>query len=130
MADSPEAIKKSTKTYLLVFLALCIGTVVTVMVATIEALDVGDHGFDKWDAVLGILIATFKATLVALIFMHLNHEKKGVYWIFASGLVFVAFMGALIALAKSDPIEDAYFYTAQPRPAAEVVDAAAAEPAQ
>jgi caa(3)-type oxidase subunit IV len=119
MADSPEEIKKATKTYLLVFLALCIGTVVTVMVATIEALDVGKHGFDIWDMILGLIIATVKSALVALIFMHLNHEKKAVYWIFGSGLVFVAWMGALIAFAKADPIHDDFFYNSPAKPVAE-----------
>jgi len=121
MADSPEEIKKATKTYLLVFLALCIGTVVTVMVATIEALDVGHHGFDMADMILGLIIATVKSALVALIFMHLNHEKKAVYWIFGSGLFFVAWMGGLIAFAKADPIHNDFFYTT---PANPVVEAA------
>jgi len=121
MADSPEEIKKATKIYLLVFLALCIGTVVTVLVATVEALDVGRHGFDLADMVLGLIIATIKAGLVALIFMHLNHEKKAIYWIFGSGLIFVAWMGALIAFAKKDPIHDDYFYNTPAKPMVEVV---------
>lgn len=29
---------------------------------------------------LGLLVATFKASLVAAIFMHLNNEKKIIYW--------------------------------------------------
>lgn len=119
MADSPEEIKKATKIYLLVFLALCIGTVVTVLVATVEALDVGQHGFDLADMVLGLIIASVKAGLVALIFMHLNHEKKAIYWIFGSGLIFVAWMGVLIALAKNDPIHDDYFYKPSPKPLVE-----------
>lgn len=124
MADSPEAIKKATKTYMMVFGALCVGTVVTVLVATVEALDIGGHGFDMYDCILGLLIATVKATLVAAIFMHLNHEKKAVYWIFASGLIFAAWMAALIALAKADPIEDPFFYGEKSEPAA--VEATAA----
>lgn len=118
MADSPEAIKKATKIYLMVFGALCVGTVVTVLVATVEALDIGGHGFDMYDCILGLLIATVKATLVAAIFMHLNHEKKAVYWIFAAGLIFAAWMAALIALAKADPIHDPFFYGEKSEPAA------------
>jgi cytochrome c oxidase subunit 4 len=114
MADSPEAIKKAARLYLIIFGALLVGTVLTVLVATVEKLDIGGHGFDTADMVLGLIIASVKATLVALIFMHLNHEKKAVYWIFASGLVFAAWMGALIALAKSDPIHDDYFYSGPP----------------
>lgn len=114
MADSIEALEKSKMTYLLVFFALLVGTVLTVLVASppesLYWLDVGDHGFDKWDAILGLLIATTKATLVAVIFMHLNHEKKAIYWIFGSGLIFVAWLGYLFSLAYRNPIHDYLFY--------------------
>ncbi len=114
MADSIEALQKSKKTYLLVFFALLVGTVLTVVVADPPAflywLDVGEHGFDKYDAILGLLIATTKASLVAVIFMHLNHEKKAIYWIFGSGLIFVAWMAFLLALAYRSPIHDYLFY--------------------
>lgn len=110
MADSAEDVRKSIRTYLFVGAVLFVGTVLTVLVATVPALDVGHHGFDVWDAILGLAIATTKASLVAAIFMHLNHEKKAVYWIFGSGLVFVVALFALTALAKYDPIHDEYFY--------------------
>ncbi len=114
MADSIEALEKSKKTYLMVFGALLVGTVLTVLVADppefLYWLDVGDHGFDKWDAILGLMIASTKATLVALIFMHLNHEKKAVYWIFATGIIHAAWLGFLLALAYRDPIHDFLFY--------------------
>lgn len=110
MANSVEEIQKSKKTYMLVFMALLVGTVVTVLVATVEALDIGEHGFDKWDAILGLLIATIKASLVGLIFMHLNHEKKAIYWIFLSALVLCASMFGLLFLAKYSPIFDHFFY--------------------
>lgn len=110
MADTPEAIRKSIRTYMFVGTVLFIGTIVTVLVATVPWLDVGVHGFDVWDAILGLAIAATKASLVAVIFMHLNHEKKAVYWIFGSGLVFVVALFALTALAKYDPIHDPLFY--------------------
>ena len=110
MADSPEEIKKHIKTYLLIGLVLFVGTVLTVLVATVEALDIGRHGFDMADCILGLGIATTKATLVALIFMHLNHEKKAVYWIFGGSLLFCACLYLLTAWAKADPIHDNLFY--------------------
>lgn len=110
MADSIEAIQKAKKTYLLVFGALLVGTVLTVLVATVPALDIGGHGFDMWDAVLGLIIASTKASLVAAIFMHLNHEKKLIYWVFFGAIFFFFAMGALFALAESSPIWDTYFY--------------------
>jgi caa(3)-type oxidase subunit IV len=113
MADTPEAVRKSIRTYLFVGSVLFIGTIVTVLVATVPWLDVGHHGFDTMDAILGLAIATTKASLVAAVFMHLNHEKKAVYWIFGSGLIFVFWLFALIALAKKDPIHDPLFYGSQ-----------------
>lgn len=110
MADSIEAIQKAKKTYLLVFGALLVGTVLTVLVATVPALDIGGHGFDGWDAVLGILIATTKASLVAAIFMHLNHEKKLIYFVFFGAIFSFFAMGGLLALAESSPIFDHNFY--------------------
>ena len=41
MADTPEAVRKSIRTYLFVGAVLFIGTIVTVLVATVPALDVG-----------------------------------------------------------------------------------------
>lgn len=110
MADTPEAVRKSIRIYLFVGAVLFLGTILTYLVATVPALDVGQHGFDAMDAVLGFAIAATKASLVAAIFMHLNHERKAVYWIFGSGLVFVIALFGLTALAKSDPIHDPLFY--------------------
>ncbi|GAA5483015.1 cytochrome C oxidase subunit IV family protein [Haloferula sargassicola] len=104
MADSVEHIKKATRLYLIIGAALFAGTIATVLVATVPALDFGRHGFDSVDMILGLLIATTKASLVAAIFMHLNHEKKAIYWLFASGLAFAFFMVFLIFWAKADPI--------------------------
>jgi caa(3)-type oxidase subunit IV len=109
--DSPEAIKKSLRLYILIGAVLFIGTTLTVMVATMESLDFGRHGFDAADCVVGLLIATTKALLVAFIFMHLNHEKKAIYWLFGSGLCMVCSLAFLTALAIYDPILDTLFYS-------------------
>lgn len=110
MANSPEEIQKAKKTYVLVFLALLVCTVLTVAVATVEALDIGRHGFDWKDAVLGLIIATFKASLVGAIFMHLNHEKKSIYWIFFGAFIFAIALFGLTGFAEIDPIFDPYFF--------------------
>jgi caa(3)-type oxidase subunit IV len=104
MADSVAEIKKAKKLYTFIGLTLFIFTGITVAVATVPALDVGGHGFDVYDMVLGLLIAAFKASLVMLIFMHLNHEKKLVYFLFIMGIVFGIFLMAITAWAFSDPI--------------------------
>ncbi len=104
MADTPEEIRSHFKQYSIIGGILFIGTVLTVAVATVPWMDIGGHGFDKDDCILGLTIATTKATLVALIFMHLNHEKKAIYWIFLGALVFGAMLIALFSFAMSDPI--------------------------
>ncbi|MEP4079145.1 cytochrome C oxidase subunit IV family protein [Haloferula sp.] len=111
MADTPEAIKKSQKLYLFIGLCLFIGTIVTVAVATVPALDVGGHGFDKWDMILGLCIASFKVALVMYFFMHLNHEKGWVYGSFALAIVMAFFLAFLLFLAKGDPIKYDKFST-------------------
>lgn len=121
MADTPEAIKKSQKLYLLIGAILFIFTVVTVAVATVPALDVGRHGFDTADMILGLAIASFKASLVGAIFMHLNHEKGMVYFVFGLGIVMGIALMVLTGWAYSDitnygsPTErDGFFSTELP----------------
>jgi len=110
MANSVEEIQKAKKLYIWIFLALLVGTVATVLVATVEKFDVGRHGFDKWDCILGLAIATTKASLVGAIFMHLNHEKKSIYWIFFGSFIFALALFGLTAFADFDPIFDPHFF--------------------
>lgn len=104
MADSPEEIKKKQKLYLFIGGLLFVGTVLTVAVATIPALDFGAHGFDAADMWLGLAIASVKATLVMVIFMHLNHEKKLIYLFYGMAIFMAIACMGLIGWAKDDPI--------------------------
>lgn len=104
MADTPEAIQKAKKLYMLVGALLFVFTAVTVAVATVEALDVGGHGLDGKDIVLGLAIAAFKASLVMIIFMHLNHERPLIYFFYGLALLMAFFCMWLIGWTKSDPI--------------------------
>ena len=106
MADTPEEIKKSVRTYILVGIVLFVGTCLTVAVAEFSWLDFGKHGFDSVDCAIGLGIASVKAGLVAAIFMHLNHEKKAIYWLFGSGICMVCSLAFLTALAIESPIEN------------------------
>lgn len=69
---SPEAIKKEVRTYIGVFLALAVLTVLTVGASYIHLSMAGA-------VALALFIATVKGTLVAAFFMHLKAEKK-VIW--------------------------------------------------
>jgi len=104
MADSPEAIKKSQKTYLMIGAILFVFTVVTVAVATQPWLDFGEHGFDQADMLIGLSIASLKAGLVAAIFMHLNHEKGLIYVLISLGIIMAVALIGLFGWTYADPI--------------------------
>ena len=84
--------------YLKVGIGLLVLTGVTV------ALSYVDFGSRANNIIVGMIVATFKASLVAAIFMHLKGEKMTIWkfliltGIFAAGLFFLTF------LAHSDPI--------------------------
>ncbi len=72
---SHDNIEKHVKIYKKVFIALLVFTVITVGVSYI-------HFNAIWLGIsIGLLIATVKGYLVAANFMHLNDEKKTIYWL-------------------------------------------------
>jgi len=73
-------IKKHLKVYIGVFVALLVGTIVTVAVSRVNLGHAGNIS-------LALVIAVLKAALVAGFFMHLVSEKKPIYTI----LIFTAF---------------------------------------
>jgi cytochrome c oxidase subunit IV len=78
--DDPQSIKKEVNKYLFVFLALAVLTVITVAISYLH--------LPVWAAVvLALVVATFKAGLVAGFFMHLISERAAVYAL----LLFTAF---------------------------------------
>lgn len=83
---SVEEIKKETRVYILVFVALAALTVVTVAVSYLHLSFVAAIG-------LALLVATIKGSLVAGFFMHLISERKLVYWILTlTAIFFLALM--------------------------------------
>ncbi len=96
MESTPEEIRKHVKAYKVVGYTLIAFTFITVAVAKVPFLDVGAHGLTGGDITVGLLIASFKASLVALIFMHLNAEKSLIYKVllftvfFFFGLMFLS----------------------------------------
>jgi len=91
-AHSPEDISKHVRIYIIVFLALLVGTVVTVGLNYLH--------FDSKAVTIGIalFVAVIKATLVACYFMHLISEKKMIYVILGFTVFFFA---ALLVLTLS-----------------------------
>jgi caa(3)-type oxidase subunit IV len=54
--------------------------------------------------ILGLLIATFKAGLVAMIFMHLNNEKPMIYKVLGYTVFFAIGLMFLTLLSMYDPV--------------------------
>jgi len=106
MADTPEEIAKHKKAYLIVGLLLFAGTVITWAVAVFA--EVGEPGLTGGDILVGLLIATIKSTLVAMIFMHLNHEKMLIYKVLLFTGYFAFGMIALMVYSLLDPINAAF----------------------
>ena len=93
MADTPEEIQKHLKLYWIVGITLLVFTVITVAVALLTP-----------GVPIGLGIATFKAGLVAAIFMHLNAEKSMIYKILVYTVFFFLGLMFLTVLHLYDPI--------------------------
>jgi len=74
MGGSHADISKHVKMYLGVFATLFVFTILTVVASRI-------HMGHVTNMVVALVIATFKASLVAMIFMHLKWESSSVIWI-------------------------------------------------
>ena len=82
----------SVRVYLMIFLALMVGTALTIWA--------GLQDFPgPLNVVIAMTIAVTKATLVVLYFMHVRYSSRLIWVIFASALFW---MGILFALTFSD----------------------------
>jgi caa(3)-type oxidase subunit IV len=86
MHADAESIRKSIRSYVMVGAALFVFTGITVAVNQI-------HLAVPLAITLALLIAGTKGTMVAMIFMHLNHEKKWIY-----GALLLTVIGFLILI--------------------------------
>lgn len=80
MGDHAD-IDKHVKTYILVFVALMVLTIVTVAVSYLDLSTAGT-------ITLALVIATIKGSLVACYFMHLISEKKLIYTVLIFTVIF------------------------------------------
>ena len=81
----------SNKTYIIVWLALMVMTAITVYVSYIN--------FGILNIVIALVVASIKASIVALYFMHLKFEDS-ITWVFA--LFPLSLLGLLIAMTITD----------------------------
>src|SRR5262245_64832613 len=86
MHSDVEAVRKSVRTYMMIGGALLVFTVITVAANYL-------HLPIPAAITLALIIASIKASMVAAVFMHLNHEKQ---WIYGSLILTVAFFIVLM----------------------------------
>jgi cytochrome c oxidase subunit 4 len=91
-------VSKHVRGYLYVGATLLFCTALTVFLSYVN------FGSQKGNVSVALLVATFKAGLVAYIFMHLSAEKKLIYRILIFTGFFVFGLFWLIYLAWYDPV--------------------------
>jgi cytochrome c oxidase subunit IV len=74
----------SPKIYVIILLALLLGTYLTVTAAL--------HDFGPWNIVIALAIATAKATLVVLFFMHAKYSPKRTQLVVACAVFWLALL--------------------------------------
>ena len=77
----------SPKIYILVLLALLLGTYLTVSAAL--------RDFGPWNIVIALAIATTKATLVVLFFMHARYSSKRTQLVIVCAIFWLAILLSL-----------------------------------
>jgi cytochrome c oxidase subunit 4 len=85
----------SPKIYLLIFAALMILTITTVYAATVDL----NHIYPALNVIVALVVATCKAILVILFFMHAYYSSKRTQLIIVCGFFWLAIM---LALTLSD----------------------------
>jgi cytochrome c oxidase subunit IV len=113
-AHSHDDIKKHVRIYIIIFVALLVGTIVTVWLNSVH--------FDSVALTISIalFVAIIKAALVAGFFMHLISEKKAIYAMLAATLFFFASMMYLTVWARDQVPKGSEFFSSKhiPYPAA------------
>ena len=96
-AHSADDVKKSVKTYFMIFGALMVLTIITVGVSYV-------HLPIAMAVLVALVVATIKGSLVAMYFMHLLHERKVIYWVLILTVIFFVFLMFVPLLTNLDRI--------------------------
>jgi caa(3)-type oxidase subunit IV len=110
-----EAVRKSIRTYLMIGAALLVFTGITVAANLV-------HLAVPAAITLALIIASIKATMVASVFMHLNHEKQ---WIYGSLILTAVFFIVLIFLPLLTTMDTFGTHVHVPAPASHAAPGAA-----
>ena len=111
MAGHGEAeVKKYVRTCLVVFSTLMVLTVVTVAISYLHLPTPAAIG-------VGLLVATIKASLVALFFMHLISERHAIYYLLGLTAGFFALLMYLPSGWYRDEVKIHTLWSVLPQPA-------------
>src|SRR3712207_714611 len=94
----------SRRSYFMVFAALMVLTVVTVLAAQV------DFGNEVVNTIIALTIAVTKAMLVFLIFMHVRYSQR-IIWVLVAGSFF--WLAIMMALTGSDYLSRSWSAPAQ-----------------
>jgi len=97
-----QHIRDATRKYIYVFVALLLGTIITVLASYVP------WGNRTVNIGVALFIASIKAFLVAGYFMHLISEKKMIYGILAATGFFFAGLMALILWSNADHVSNIF----------------------
>ncbi len=97
-AHTVDHVRRDLKKYIGIGITLLVFTLITV------ALSYVNFGTIKANFIVAMVVATFKAGLVAAIFMHLMAERWTIYRVLLITAFFVAGLFLLTLLAWYDPI--------------------------
>ena len=97
MHADAESVKKSIRTYLMIGAALFIFTGITVAVNQV-------HLAVPMAITVALIIASMKGSMVASVFMHLNHERKWIYGTLVLTVIGFALVMLLPLLTVSNTI--------------------------
>ena len=98
MAHEHEDLQQHVRKYLKIGIILGVFTIITVLLSYWE---LPTHSMN---IIVGMIVAAFKAALVGLIFMHLNHERSLIYKVLLFTLVFVLGLFFLTYFSHENPL--------------------------
>ncbi len=102
-----EFLFKYERNYMVVFGTLLVFTIITVAIAKVDL----EHWFHGANMTVGLIIATFKASLVMLFFMHLISEKQLIYLVMGfTFFFFVGLMGLTVWASNDFPKLTSFFH--------------------
>src|SRR5437667_11976107 len=97
MHADPAEVQKSVRSYITVFVALMVFTVITVVASRF-------HFAVPIAITVALIIAALKGSMVAGVFMHLSHEKRAIYGALLLTIVFFIVLLFVPVLTNLDHI--------------------------